>query len=93
MNSIVYPIRFWILMAVLGSSASGADDPPIGHPFEETIGKQGAARKETVKPGTSLMNGVAHRGTPRALVTVADPKGELKFPKVSDIRNFLKGDS
>jgi len=89
MNSIAYLIRFWILMAVLGSSASGADDPPIGHPFEETIGKQGAAKKELVKTGTSLMNGV----TPRAFVTVADPKGELKFPKVSDLRNFLKGDS
>jgi hypothetical protein len=28
MKSIIHLVRFWILMAVLGSLASGAEDPP-----------------------------------------------------------------
>ncbi|MDA7518175.1 hypothetical protein N8529_00235 [bacterium] len=159
MNSITNLIRFWILMAVLGSSASGADDPPLFYPFKVTIGDQEAhmkdpgdlfatiekpvkaenllkidreadflianacpckedgtildgnhviaiyapkakslplistLKKEPLKPGTYLMNVVAHGKTSRVVFTIADPKGEIQFPKVSDIIKFLKGDS
>ena len=159
MNSIAHLIRFWILMAVLGSSASGADNPPLFYPFKVTIGEQEAKmkdpgdlfaiiekpvkaadllkidkeadflianacpckedgtilegnhviaiyapkakslplistlKKEPLKPGTYFMNVVAHGKTSRVVFTIADPKGKLKLPKVSDIIKFLKGDS
>lgn len=146
-------------MAALGSSASGADDPPMFYPFKVTIGEQEATmknpgdlfaiiekpvkaadllkidkkveflianacpcqedgtildgsnvialfapnadslplkatlKKEALQPGTYLMNVVAHGKTSRVLFTIADPKGKLKIPKVSDIIKFLKGDS
>lgn len=159
MNSITNLIRLWILTAVLGSSASGADDPPMFYPFKVTIGEQEAKmkdpgdlfaiiekpvkaadllkidkeadflianacpckedgtildgnhviaiyapkakslplistlKKEPLKPGTYLMNVVAHGKTARVVFTIADPQGKLKLPKVSDIIKFLKGDS
>ena len=93
MNSIAHLIRFWILMAVLGSSASGADDPPIFHPPKVSIGKQETAMQEPLKPGTHLMNVVAHGETSRALFTIADPKGNLNPPRDGDIIRLLKGDS
>ena len=50
-------------------------------------------KKETLKPGTYLMNVVAHGKTARVVFTIADPQGKLKLPKVSDMIKFLKGDS
>ena len=159
MNSLTHMIQCWILMAVFGSSAYGADDPPMFYPFKVTIGGQeakmkddgdlfaiiekpvkasdllkvekkadflianacpckedgtildgnhiiaifaqnadslplvGSLKKEPLKPGTYLMNVVAYGTTSRVVFTVADPKGKLKLPKISDIIQFLKGDS
>lgn len=50
MNSITNLIRFWILMAILGSSASGADDPPLFYPFKVRIGDQ----ESTIKDSSDL---------------------------------------
>lgn len=159
MNSYYHLIRFWILMAVLGSSVSAEEKPPLFYPFKVTIGEQEAVmknpgdlfaviekpvkaddllkidkkaeilianacpckedgtildgkdviaifaqnsdvlkleatlKKEALKPGTYLMNVVAHGTTSRVVFTIADPKGKLKFPKISDILKYLKGDS
>lgn len=159
MNSINHPIRFWILMAIFGSSAFGDEKPPLFYPFKVTIGGQEATmankgdlfaviekpvksgdklkiekkvdmlivnacpckedgtifdgkdvipiygqntdtlplvatiKQEPLKPGTYLMNVVAHGKTSRVVFTIADPKGKMKFPKVKDIIKFLKGDS
>ena len=49
--------------------------------------------KKPLKPGTYLMNIVAHGTTSRVVFTIADPKGKMKLPKLGDIINFLKGDS
>jgi hypothetical protein len=50
-------------------------------------------KKEALKPGTYLMNVVAHGKTSRVVFTIADPKGKMKFPKLGDIIKYLKGDS
>lgn len=160
MKSYLCLIHFWILMAVLGSSAQGEEgDPPLFYPFSVTIGEQEAEMKdrndlfaviakpvkanavlkiakksdllivnacpcledgtilkgnkivaifgqntdslaldatltkEPLKPGTYLMNVVAHGSTSRVVFTVADPKGQMKLPKLGDIIQYLKGDS
>ena len=106
MNLTNHLTRFWILMAVLGSSASGADDPPIFHPFSVTIGEQEAIpmyapnadslpltstqKKEPLKPGGCLMNVVVNGKTLRVVFTMMDPNGVMKFPKVKEILKFLK---
>lgn len=153
-------IPFWVLMAVLGSSARAKEDePPMFYPFTVKIGEQEAAMKDRndlfaviekpvkadatlkiakksdlliinafpckedgtvvkgdqavvifgqntdavkmdatmtkkpLKPGTYLMNIVAHGKTSRVVFTIADPKGDMKLPKLGDIIKFLKGDS
>lgn len=40
-------IRFWILMTVLGSLASGADDPPLCYPYKIRDGEYGVKMNET----------------------------------------------
>jgi hypothetical protein len=49
--------------------------------------------KKPLKPGTYLMNIVAHNTTARVVFTVEDPSGEIKLPTVSSIFKFLKGGS
>ena len=93
MNSIAHLIRFWILMAVLGSSASGADDPPIPHPSRVSVGKVESATKKSSKLKTNLANEVGYRGNSPAFLTITDPKGKLKFPMAGDLMEFLKSDS
>jgi len=48
--------------------------------------------KKPLKPGTYLMNIVAHNTTARVVFTVEDPAGKIKLPSVSAIFKFLKGD-
>ncbi len=50
-------------------------------------------KKTALKPGTYLMNLVAHGTTSRVVFQVADPAGKIKFPKLGDIVKFLKGES
>src|SRR5690606_28827981 len=47
--------------------------------------------KQPLKPGTYLMNIVAHGATARVVFTVEDPAGEKKRPSFSSILKFLKG--
>ena len=59
----------------------------------ETLKLDASLTKEPLKPGTYLMNVVAHGATSRIVFTVEDPKGKVKLPKLGDIIKFLKGDS
>ncbi|MFT6238149.1 MAG: hypothetical protein ACJAQT_000219 [Akkermansiaceae bacterium] len=159
MISYYHLIRFWILMAVLGSAVSAEEKPPLCYPCTVTMGEQEAVMKnpgdlfaiidkpgkaddvlkvakkaevlianvcpckvdgtildgnnvipifaqnsdtlkleatlkeEALKPGTYLINVGAHGTTSRVVFTIADPKGKLKSPKISDILKYLKGDS
>ena len=159
MKSYYHLIHFWVLMAVLGSSALAEEKAPLFYPFKVSIGEQEATmknpgdlfaviekpvkakdllkiekkaeilianacpckedgtildgndtvaifapnsdtlslvatlKKEPLKPGTYLMNVVAHGTTSRVVFTLADPKGKMKFPKIGDILKYLKGES
>jgi hypothetical protein len=46
--------------------------------------------KQPLKPGTYLMNIVAHQTTARVVFTVEDPAGKLKLPSLDSILGFLK---
>ena len=46
--------------------------------------------KKPLKPGTYLMNIVAHNKTSRVVFTVGAP-GKIKMPDISKILDFLKG--
>ncbi len=46
--------------------------------------------KKPLKPGTYLMNVVAHSKTSRVVFTVGEP-GKIKMPDISKIVDFLKG--
>ncbi|MES2438953.1 MAG: hypothetical protein V4584_07795 [Verrucomicrobiota bacterium] len=46
--------------------------------------------KQPLKPGTYLMNIVAHQATARVVFTVEDPASKLKFPSLDSILGFLK---
>lgn len=90
MKSYLKLIQFWVLMAVLGASAWAEEgEPPLFHSFTVKTGEQEAGMKDR----NDLTNVVAH-GTPSRLVlTIADPKGQMKLPKLGGLIKFLKGDS
>ena len=46
--------------------------------------------KKTLKPGTYLMNVVAHNTTSRVVFTVSEKKGDVKLPDLKKIVNFLR---
>ena len=46
--------------------------------------------KKKLKPGTYLMNVVAHSKTSRVLFTVSEKKGDVKLPNIKKIVEFLK---
>ena len=80
MKSFDNLIRFWILMAVLGSSAFGAGDPPMFDPFSVTIGEP-EARME-------------NPGDLSAVIEKPIKSNDwLKIDRKADILKFLKGDS
>ncbi len=46
--------------------------------------------KKMLKPGTYLMNLVAHSSTSRVVFTVSEKSGDVKLPDFKKIVNFLK---
>jgi hypothetical protein len=46
--------------------------------------------KKVLKPGTYLMNVVAHNATSRVVFTVSEKKGDVKLPDFKKILQFLK---
>ena len=46
--------------------------------------------KKKLKPGTYLMNVVAHNTTSRVLFTVSEKEGDVKLPNIKNIVEFLK---
>lgn len=76
-----------------GTILDGNHVIPIYATQTNSLPLKSTLKKEALKPGTYLMNVVAHGKTSRVVFTITDPKGKLKIPKVSDIIKFLKGDS
>ena len=59
----------------------------------DSLGLVATLKKEPLKPGTYLLNVVAHGKTARIVFSIVDPEGKATYPKFSDVLKYLKGDS
>ncbi len=76
-----------------GTILDGKETVAIYAPNSNSLSLVATLKKEALKPGTYLINVVAHGQTSRVVFSIADPKGKVKFPKVTDILKYLKGES
>ena len=76
-----------------GTILAGNDTIAIFRQNSDSLPLVNTLKKEPLKPGTYLMNVVAHGTTSRVVFSIADPKGKIRFPKFGDILKYLKGDS
>jgi len=107
MKSYYHLIHFWMLAAVLaevlianaspckedGTIVEGDKVLSIFGQNTDSLKLVATIKNEPLKPGTYLLNVVAHDKTSRLIFTIADPEGKMKFPKVSDVLKYLKGQS
>ena len=76
-----------------GTILDGKETIAIFAQNSDTLKLVNTLKKEPLKPGTYLMNVVAHGTTSRVVFSIADPEGKIKFPKFSDVLKYLKGES
>ena len=80
-------------MAVLGSSASRADDPPIPPSLEVDIAGQKTAKTESLKPENNFENAVVGEVAFFGHFVIIDPMWESEASQVGDSFQILNCDS